>query len=83
MIATKTLLLMVMGLAGRENGGKAKNCRAPRRVLARVLARITARYIGILGFVTSSRVMIFAVIGHNTINIPKIFQVFTVFAVSL
>ena len=26
MIATKTLLLMVMGLAGRENGGKAKNC---------------------------------------------------------
>ena len=80
MIATKTLLLMVMGLAGRENGGKAKNCRAPRRVLA----RITARYIGILGeFVASSRVMIFAVIGHNTINIPKIFQVFTVFAVSL
>ena len=31
MIATKTVLLMVMGLAGRENGGKAK-------VLARVLA---------------------------------------------
>ena len=27
MIATKTLLLMVVGLAGRENGGKAKNCR--------------------------------------------------------
>ena len=84
MIATKTVLLMVMGLAGLENGGKAKNCRAPRRILARVLARITARYIGILGeFVASSRVMIFAVIGHNSINIPKIFQVFTVFAVSL
>ena len=31
---------MVMGLAGRENGGKAKNCRVRRRVLA--------RYIGIL-----------------------------------
>ena len=76
MIATKTLLLMVMGLAGRENSEKAKNCRPPRRILGRVLARITARYIGILGFVTSSRVMIFAVIGHNTINIPKIFQVF-------
>ena len=36
MIATKTLLLMVMGFAGRENGGKAKNC------------RVLARYIGIL-----------------------------------
>ena len=36
MIATKALPLMVMGLAGRENGGKAKNC------------RILARYIGIL-----------------------------------
>ena len=28
-----------MGLAGRENGGEAKNCRVLRRVLARVLAR--------------------------------------------
>ena len=36
MIATKTLLLMVMGLAWRENGGKAKNC------------RVLAKYIGIL-----------------------------------
>ena len=27
MMATKTLLLMVMRLAGRENGGKAKNYR--------------------------------------------------------
>ena len=36
MIATKTLLLMVMGLAGRENGEKAKNC------------RVLARYIGVL-----------------------------------
>ena len=27
----------------------------------------------------SSCVLIFAVIGHNTINIPEIFQVFTVF----
>ena len=44
MIATKTLLLTVMGLAGRENGGKARNCRVLRPVLVRVLAR----YIGIL-----------------------------------
>ena len=36
MIATKTLLLMVMWLAGGENGGKAKNC------------RVLAWYIGIL-----------------------------------
>ena len=36
MIATKTLLLMVMGLSGHENGEKAKNC------------RVLARYIGIL-----------------------------------
>ena len=28
-----------MGFAGRENGGKAKNCRVLRPVLARVLAR--------------------------------------------
>ena len=52
MIATKTLLLKVMGPAGRENGEKAKNCRVLRRVLARVqvqvLARVLARYIGIL-----------------------------------
>ena len=40
MIVTKTLLLMVMGHAGRENGGKAKN--------GRVLRRVLARYIGIL-----------------------------------
>ena len=31
---------MVMGLAGRENDGKAKNCR--------VLSQVLARYIGIL-----------------------------------
>ena len=41
MIAKKTLFLMVMQLAGGENGEKAKNCRVLRRVLA--------RYTGILG----------------------------------
>ena len=30
------------------------------------------------GFVAKSCVLIFAVIGHNTINIPEIFQAFTV-----
>ena len=38
MIATKTLFLMVMGLVGGENGGKAKTC------------RVLARYIRILKF---------------------------------
>ena len=45
MIAMKTHLLMVMGLEGRENGGKAKNCLVLRRVLA--------RYVGILDQKTS------------------------------
>ena len=36
MIATKTLLLIVVVLSGRENGGKAENC------------RVLARYIGIV-----------------------------------
>ena len=43
MIAAKTLLLKVMGPAGRENGGKAKNCRVLRQVLRRVLARPESR----------------------------------------
>ena len=33
----------------------------------------------ICGFLASSRVLIFAVIGHNTINIPEIFQLFMTF----
>ena len=39
--------------------------------------------ITVSGFVASSRVLIFAVIGHNAINIPEIFQVFTMFPVPL
>ena len=35
------------------------------------------------GFVACLHVLIFAVIGQNTINIPEIFQVFTVFPVAL
>ena len=41
-VASVIQALMVVGLAGRENGGKAKNCR--------VLRRFLARYIGILFF---------------------------------
>ena len=37
----------------------------------------------VCGFVASSHVLIFAVIGHNTVDIPEIFQVFTVFPVVL
>ena len=35
----------------------------------------------ICGFLASSPVLIFAVIGHNTINIPEIFQLFMTFLV--
>ena len=45
---------------------------------AREKTELQARTLIILWFVASSHVMIFAVIGHNTINIPEIFQVFTV-----
>ena len=37
----------------------------------------------VCGFLTSLHVLIFAVIGCNTINILEIFQVFTVFPVAL
>ena len=37
----------------------------------------------VCGFVASLHVLIFAVIGHITINISAIFQVFTVFLVTL
>ena len=33
----------------------------------------------VCGFVASSHVLIFSVIGHKTINIPEIFPVFTAF----
>ena len=36
-----------------------------------------------LGFVASMRVLSFAVIGHDKINIPEIFQVVTVSLVAL
>ena len=37
----------------------------------------------VCGFVASSYLLIFAVIGHNTLNIPEIFQVIMVFPVTL
>ena len=39
--------------------------------------------ITVCGFVASSRVLILTVIGHNAINIPEMFQVFTIFPVPL
>ena len=36
-----------------------------------------ARTLIVCGFVASSHVLIFAVIGYNTINIPEIFQMFS------
>ena len=40
MIATKTLPLLVMGLEGRENGRKAKNCQVVARVLEFQLCKL-------------------------------------------
>ena len=37
----------------------------------------------VCGFVANSRELIFALIGHNTVNIPEIFQVCMVFPVTL
>ena len=47
---------MVMGLVGRENGGKAKNCRVLCRILARVLPEVLARHIGILIATLSNKI---------------------------
>ena len=38
-------------------------------------------YFGV--FVAGSHFLIFAAISHNTVNIPEIFQVFTVFPIAL
>ena len=37
----------------------------------------------VCGFVAFSHLLIFAVIGRNTINIPELFQEFTAFPVAL
>ena len=59
-------------------------CFASKNLIRREKTQRQARtLITVCGFVASSRVLIFAVIGHNTINIPKIFQVFTIFPVTL
>ena len=61
---------------------KYKCYRAARKTpIRREKAKPQAR--PVCGFVASSRGLIFAVIGHNTINIPETFQVFTVFPVAL
>ena len=64
----------------REKTNKQTNKKTIRRVKTKRQARTL---ITVCGFVASSRVVIFAVIGHNAINIPEIFQVFTIFPVPL
>ena len=55
----------VIVLQGKSQSGERKlNCNQERQFVC--------------GFEASSPVLIFALIGHNTINIPEIFQVFTV-----
>ena len=49
----------------------------------RKLNRKQGRELIVCGFVANSRELIFALIGHNTVNIPEIFQVCTVFPVTL
>ena len=52
-----------------QSGTRKLNCKQERQLVC--------------GFVASLHVLIFAVIGHNTIDIPEIFQVFMVFSVAL
>ena len=57
------------------------DCVARKKPIRREKAKPQAR--PVCGFVASSRVVIFALIAHNTIHIPETFQVFTVFPVAL
>ena len=57
------------------------DCVARKKPIRREKAKPQAR--PVCGFVASSRVVIFALIGHNTIHIPETFQVFTVLPVAL
>ena len=58
-------------------------CVARKKPIRHEKTEPQARTLISLWFVASSHVLIFAVIGGNTINIPEIFQVFTVFLVTL
>ena len=58
------------------------NCTAREKPVRREKTEAQARTL-VCGFVASSRVLIFAVIGRNRINILEIFQVFIVFPVTL
>ena len=57
-------------------------CTAIEKPLRREKTNAQARTL-VCGFVAGSHVLIFAVIGRNTINILEIFQVFIVFPVTL
>ena len=52
-----------------QSGMRKLNCKQERELVR--------------GFVACLRVLIFAVIGRNTIDIPEIFQVFGIFPVAL
>ena len=67
----------VIVLRGINNNNKKKTIRREKT------KRQARTLITVCGFVASSLVLIFAVIGHNAINIPEIFQVFTIFPVPL
>ena len=52
-----------------QSGMRKLNCKQGRELVC--------------GFVANSLVLIFALTGHNTVNIPEIFPVLTVFPVTL
>ena len=75
-VNTRNISGMLLGCEKKKNKTKKTIKRKKTKRQARTL-------ITVFGFVASSRVLIFAVIGHNAINIPEIFQVFTIFPVAL
>ena len=67
----------------RNISGMLLFCEKKKTIRREKIKRQARTLITICGFVASSRVLIFAVISHNTINIREIFQVFTIFPVPL
>ena len=63
-VNTRNISGMLLCCKEKANQMRKLNCNQERKLVC--------------GFVASLRVLIFALIGHNTINIPEIFQVFTV-----
>ena len=67
----------------RNISGMLLFCEKKKTIRREKIKRQARTLITICGFVASSRVLIFAVISHNTINIREKFQVFTIFPVPL